>query len=124
MKMDEIKKTMKPFVWGIVSGAAVLLIVIFAAGWVVTSGSAQAASEEVAAKAVVDRLAPYCVIKYKQDPNRADQLEALKKVSSWEQEDFIKKTGWATMPGEKTPSGDVALECAKRILALKETAKQ
>jgi hypothetical protein len=123
MKKDEMKKSMKPFVWGVVSGAAVLLIVIFAAGWVVTSGSAQAASEEFAAKAVVNRLAPYCVLQYKQDPKRVERLEKLKKVSSWEQEDFVKKTGWATMPGEETPSNDVALECAKMILALKEPAK-
>ncbi len=35
------KEMIKPFVWGIVVGVIVLLIVIFSAGWVVTSGSAQ-----------------------------------------------------------------------------------
>ena len=35
------KEYIKPFVWGSAVGAIVLLIVIFSAGWVVTSGSAQ-----------------------------------------------------------------------------------
>ncbi|NIM97381.1 MAG: hypothetical protein GTO24_04640, partial [candidate division Zixibacteria bacterium] len=44
------KEDIKPFVWGMVVGAIVLLIVIFWTGWVMTSGSAKAKAEE----AVVD----------------------------------------------------------------------
>ena len=34
------KEYIKPFTWGMAVGMVVLLIVIFSAGWVVTSGSA------------------------------------------------------------------------------------
>ncbi len=123
MEKEAMKKQVKPFVWGVVGGCAILLIVIFAAGWVVTSGSAQAASEEMAAKAVVGRLAPICVLQYRKDPNKAERLAELAKTSSWSQGDYVKKAGWATMPGEKEASSDVADECAKLILALKDKSK-
>ena len=54
------KEMIKPFAWGIVVGAIVLLIVIFSTGWVVTSGSAKAKAE----KAVLDRLASICVARF------------------------------------------------------------
>ena len=76
------KEMIKPFVWGIVVGAIVLLIVIFATGWVVTSSSAQDKAEEMAADAVVDRLAPICVEQFLKDPNREERLKELKEKSS------------------------------------------
>ena len=42
------KEDIKPFAWGMGVGAIVLLIVIFAAGWVVTSGSAKAEAKVMA----------------------------------------------------------------------------
>ncbi len=56
------KEYIKPFAWGMGVGAIVLLIVIFAAGWVVTSGSAKAEAKVTAADAVMNRLAPIAVI--------------------------------------------------------------
>jgi len=114
------KEMIKPFVWGIVVGAIVLLIVIFATGWVVTSSSAQAKAEEMAADAVVDRLAPISVAQFLQDPNREERLKELKEVDSWERGDYVKKAGWATMPGAESPAPGVADECARRLMDLKE----
>lgn len=37
-------------------------------------------------------------------------------VDAWEQGDYVKKQGWATMPGEKEPESCVADECAKLLL--------
>ena len=113
------KEMIKPFVWGVVVGAIVLLIVIFSAGWVVTSGSAQAKAEEMAEKAVVDHLAPICVEQFQQDPNREERLKELKEKSSWERGDYVKETGWATMPGAESPARGVADECARRLMELK-----
>jgi hypothetical protein len=45
-------------------------------------------------------------------------LKQLKEISSWEQGDYVKKQGWATMPGEKEPEGRVADECAKLLLLI------
>jgi hypothetical protein len=113
------KEYIKPFVWGVVVGAIVLLIVIFSTGWVVTSGSAQAKAEEMAEKAVVDHLAPICVEQFLQDPNREDRLKELKEKDSWERDDYVKETGWATMPGAESPARGVADECTKRLMRLK-----
>ncbi len=114
------KEMIKPFVWGMVVGAIVLLIVIFSAGWVVTSGSAQAKAEEMAEKAVVDQLAPICVVQFQQDPNKEERLKGLKGKSSWERGDYVKEIGWATMPGAESPARGVADECARRLMELKE----
>jgi len=114
------KEMMKPFFWGVVIGAIVLLIVIFATGWVTTSTSAETKAKEMAEEAVVDRLAGICVVQFQNDPLRYDKLKELKEKSSWEQGDYVEKQGWATMPGSESPDSDVADECAKRIIELKE----
>ena len=114
------KEMIKPFVWGMVVGAIVLLIVIFSTGWVVTSGSAQAKAEEMAKQAVVDRLAPICVAQFQQDPNREERLKELKELDSWKRGDYVKEQGWATMPGEKEPDSKVAEECARRLMELEQ----
>ena len=114
------KEMIKPFVWGMVVGVIVLLIVIFSAGWVVTSGSAQEKAEEMAEKAVVDHLAPICVVQFQQDPNREERLKELKEKSSWERGDYVKESGWATMPGAESPARGVADECASLLMELKQ----
>ncbi len=114
------KEYIKPFVWGLVVGAIVLLIVIFSAGWVTTSGSAQNKAEEMAEEAVVARLAPICVVQFLQDPEKDKKLKELKEASSWERGDYVKKQGWATMPGEKEPDSKVADECARRLVELEK----
>ena len=112
------KEYMKSFAWGMAAGMVVLLIVIFSAGWVVTSNSAKAQAHEVATAAVVDRLAPISVVQFMQDPNRLARLKELKALDSWKRADFVKEQGWATMPGEKESDYNVANECAKRLVKL------
>jgi len=114
------KEYIKPFIWGMVVGAIVLLIVIFSTGWVVTSGSAKAKAEEMAKDAVVNRLAPICVEKYLKDPNKEERLKELKNIDSWKRGEYVQKQGWATMPGEKEPDSKVADECAKRLVEPKK----
>ena len=112
------KESRKPFVWGMVVGAIVLLIVIFSTGWVVTSSSAKATSEEMAEKAVVDRLAAICVAQFQQDPNREERLKELKETGSWKRSDYVEEGGWATMPGDESPDRKVADECARQLMEL------
>ena len=114
------KEDVKAFVWGIVVGVIVLLIVIFSAGWVVTSGSAQEKADEMVEEALVDHLAPICVVQFQQDPNREERIKELKEKSSWERGDYVKKIGWATMPGAESPARGVADECASRLMELKQ----
>jgi hypothetical protein len=118
MKRDQIK----PFAWGMAVGAIVLLIVVFSAGWVVTSGSAKAEAKAMATNAVMNRLAPIAVAQFMQDPNKEERLKELKKRESWganNRSDYVQEQGWATMPGEKKPDTEVADECARRLVELK-----
>ena len=118
MKREQIR----PFVWGMVAGMIVLLIVVFSAGWVVTSGTAKAEAKEVAANAVMNRLAPIAVAQFMQDPNKEERLKEMKKLESWgtnNRSDFVEKQGWATMPGETKPDSQVAYEVARRLMDLK-----
>jgi len=116
------KQDIKPFAWGLGVGAIVLLIVIFAAGWVVTSNSAQANAEEMVKIAVLERLAPIAVAQFMQDPNRVTRLNEMKELRSWgenNRSDYVIKQGWAKMPGEKETDVQVADECARRLMDLK-----
>ena len=116
------KEYVKPFTLGMAAGMIVLLIVIFSAGWVVTSGSAKAEAKTVAADAVMNRLAPIAVAQFMQDPNKEERLKEMKKLDSWgenNRSDYVQKQGWATMPGEKKPDEQVADEVARRLNELK-----
>ena len=110
------KEYIKPFAWGIAVGAIVLLIVIFSAGWVTTSGSAKTKAEEMAKDAVVGRLAPICVEQYSRDPNKEERFKELKSLDSWKRSEYVQKQGWATMPGEKEADSAVADQCARLLV--------
>ena len=114
------KQDIKPFAWGMAVGSIVLLIVIFSAGWVVTSGSARAKAKTIATDAVMDRLAPIAVAQFMQDPNKEEKLKELKELDYWKRGEYVQKQGWATMPGEKKSDSEVAEECAKRLVKLEK----
>jgi len=113
------KEYIRPFLWGGAVGAIVLLIVIFSAGWVVTSGSAQLKAKAMVTSALMDRLGPITVAQFMQDPNKEERLADLKKLDYWKRGEFVQKQGWATMPGEKEADSGLADECARRIAELK-----
>ena len=102
--------------WSAIGGAIVLAIIGFKWGGWVTGGTAQAMAEEMAVKAVVDRLTPICVAQFNQDPEKGQKLKELKKTDSWTRDSYVEKQGWATMPSEKKPDSKVAAECASQIL--------
>ena len=68
-----------------------------------------------AEEAVVKHLAPICVVQFQQDPAKDQKLKALRDLSAYERGDYVKKQGWAKMPGEGEADGKVADECAKLI---------
>jgi len=114
------KEYIKPFVWGLVVSAVLTMIIGFAFGGWVTGGTAQKMAEEMADEAVIDRLAPICVVQFNQDPEKDRKLKELKEKSSWDRKDYVEKQGWATMPGEKEPDSNVADECARRLVELEK----
>jgi hypothetical protein len=86
-------------------------------GWV-TGSTSRGMAKAMADDAVVKRLAPMCVVRFQQDPGKDQKLKELKEVSAWQGSDYVKKQGWATMPGEKEPDGKVADECAKQLMLI------
>lgn len=116
----QIPEWVKPGIWGAVIGAAVIAIVGFSAGWVVTSSTAQEAADRKAEQAVIASLTPVCVAKFKTQPQevRATHLVALEQERSWERGDYVGGKGWATFPGSEEPNNQVAEACATELLKL------
>jgi len=108
----------KPFVWGVVVGAVVLLIVVFATGWVVTSKSAETVAAKMAENAVIDRLIKIGVAQFEMDPKREELLNELKEAEYWNRGEFISAAGWATMPGDDTANREVADKLAIHLMKL------
>lgn len=110
-------QTMKTVLWSAIGGALVWWIVLSAAfGWM-PAGTAEEKAGERAKTAVRDVLTPICVERFNQDANREQKLVALKKESSWQQDDFVIKQGWAAKPSDGQVDNGVAQACASRILA-------
>jgi hypothetical protein len=104
--------------WFGVASVIVTMVVGFTWGGWVTGGTARRMAEASGEDAVVKRMAPICVIRFKEDPKRDQKLKQLKEINVWEQGDYVKKQGWATMPGDKEPESRVADECAKLLVLI------
>lgn len=107
-----MKEKIKNGVWGAICGAIMAIIIGFAwGGWVLGSNSQTAADN-----AVLDRLTPICVAQFNQDLEKDKKSEELKAYASWKRDEYVKKQGWATMPGEKEPDSRVADRCTDLIM--------
>jgi hypothetical protein len=115
-RWSEARPTKTLVFWSWVAAAVVTMIIGFSWGGWVTGGTARTTAEGVAQDAVVQRLAPICVIQSGRDPARAVKLVALKDESSWQRGEYIGKQGWATMPGEQEPDRRVAEACATLLM--------
>lgn len=104
--------------WFGVASVIVTMIVGFTWGGWVTGGTARRMAEASGEDAVVKRMAPICVIRFREDAKRDEKLKQLKEINVWEQGDYVKKQGWATMPGDKEPESRVADECAKLLVLI------
>jgi hypothetical protein len=87
-------------------------------GWTLESTAKQMA-EKSANTALVAALAPMCADKFRQAADANLNMTELKKVSSWMQDSYIEKGGWATFPGITSPERGVAQACADLLTALK-----
>ena len=109
------KEKIKTGVWGAVGGAIVTMIIGFAwGGWVLGSSSLNM-GEEMVETALVERLTPICVAQFNQDPEKDKKLKEFKEIDYWNQDQYVKDQGWATMPFEKEPDSSVADRCSVLI---------
>jgi hypothetical protein len=103
---------------GAVAGFLATVVIGFGwGGWTLGSTAKQMA-EKNASAAVVAVLAPMCAEKFRQGADATANMAELKKVSSWMQDSFIEKGGWATFPGMTSPDRSVAQACATLLTAL------
>ena len=85
-------------------------------GWTTSSTTARLAKQQ-ADTAVTTALVPLCIAKSKADRAVVAKMGELKALSSsYDQRDFVTKTGWATVPGSEDPNRDVAEACAAALL--------
>jgi hypothetical protein len=86
-------------------------------GWTLGSTAKETAAKSAAA-AVVAVLAPVCADKFRHAADASANMAELKKVSSWMQDSYIEKGGWATFPGMTSPDRGVAQACATLLTTL------
>jgi hypothetical protein len=102
--------------WCCVASVIATMIVGFGwGGWVMGSTARKMVDTQVDS-AVVSRLAPMCALQVSQDPKKSEKLKALKEIGVWEQGEYVKKQGWATLPGGPAAEDRVAEACAKLII--------
>ena len=119
MNFPKLPADTSPFLWGAGAGALALAIVGFTWGGWVSAASAERMASERAVTARVAALAPICVSQFEAGPKAKASLAALKEAKSWEQADYVRNGGWATMPGAKDePSREVAAACADALTKL------
>ena len=117
-RWSQARPTKTAVFWSCVVSIVATMILGFTWGGWVTGGTARRMAEARGEEAVVRRLAPICVVRFNEDPLRAQKLKDLKTTNTWEQVDYVQKQGWATMPGEQEPERRVAEECGKLLLSL------
>jgi len=107
----------KPGVWGAVAGSVFTMILGFSYGGWTTSGTTVRLAQQQADAAVTTALVPLCIAQSKADAAVLKKMGELKALtSSYDQRDFVTKTGWATVPGNPDPNRDVAEACAAALL--------
>jgi len=114
----QVPVQMKPAVWGAIGGAVAAMIIGFAWGGWVTGGTSQKNAGVAANAAVVQAFVPLCVAKAEQQP---EQLEALKKQSSYSRYDTVIKAGWVANVSEKYRR-DVADQCGAAVVEAMDAA--
>jgi hypothetical protein len=111
-------ESLKRLLQGAFAGFLATMVIGFSwGGWTLGSTAKQMA-EKNASAAVVAVLAPIYVDKFRQGANASANMAELTKVSSWMQDSYIEKGGWATFPGMTSPDRGVAQACATLLTAL------
>jgi len=108
---------LKPAITGAIVGAIATMFVGFTQGGWMLGSSAERMAEQRSAAAVIKALVPVCIGQSKADPEATAKLAQLRALtSSYEQRDFVMKSGWATVPAAESPNSDLAEACVEVLL--------
>lgn len=114
-RLNAARPTKTLLFWSCLASVVATMIIGFTWGGWVRGATAQSMAEAKAERAVVKSLTPICVAQFQHDSARDEKLKALKALGVYERSDYVKKQGWATMPGSKEPNDEVADKCATLI---------
>jgi alpha/beta superfamily hydrolase len=100
----------------LVIGALATVIIGFTwGGWVRGSTAQKMANDKVNAE-IVTLYTPQCVKRFEAQTDMPAHWAALKKATAdYDQQSFIEKAGFATLPGAKAANDDVADACANQL---------
>jgi hypothetical protein len=113
---------LKPAITGGVAGAIATMLAGFSYGGWMLGSSAEKMAQKQSAAAVTEALVPVCIGQSNADPAVAMKLAELKALSySYQQRDFVMKSGWATMPTSEAPNLDLASACAEALTKSPQT---
>jgi hypothetical protein len=111
------RASIKPGVWGAIIGSILTMIVGFNWGGWTTSSTANQVAITRADAAVTAALIPVCLAQQKVDGAKGKKLGELRAITtSYDQTDFVMKSGWATFPGKTEANRDVAEACAAALV--------
>ncbi len=93
----------------------------FGVGAMLATTAKKMADKKVNAE-IVALYTPQCVKHFEAQADMPSHWAALKKaVADYDQQDFVEKAGFATLPGAKDANDDVANACAEKLTkALKQ----
>lgn len=119
MNLPKLPAETQPFLWGAAAGALALAIGGFSWGGWVTGATVERLASARADAATVAALTPICVTQFRASPKARASLAALKETKTWDQADYVRNGGWATMPGSGAePNREVAAACAEVLTKL------
>jgi hypothetical protein len=109
---------------GIAIGAVASIVIGFSWGGWMTGSTANRLAADRVDTAVVAALTPVCVEKFLQNSDAQANLAAIKKIpSNSEQGEYVRKGGWATLPGATSTEYRLARECAEKLTQEKTAAQ-
>jgi hypothetical protein len=100
-------------------GAIATAVIGFTWGGWTRESTAKEMADKSASSALVTALAPLCAEKFQQASDARNNMVELKKVSSWMQDTYIQKGGWATFAGTNSSDLAIARACASLLTDLK-----
>ena len=119
-RWNQARPTKTSVFWYLIAAIILTMIVGFVWGGWVTESTAQRLARRTAQDAVTERLASICVAQFNQAPGNGVKLEELKKISTYQRDDYVRDQGWATMIDEESPDRKVVDECVRLLMLIGE----